>query len=1182
VKKIVTLFVFLFLGTILMACENPSVDYDSLIKQDLISIPSEVTENITLPTSVEVEGKTFNIVWTSNQPTVLSETGTVNRPSHTLGDVSVTLTAVVTKDQFNKTLNYIVIVKALPIPSYTVTFNTNGGTTINPQTVNLGAKVNAPLDPTKSGFTFAGWFKEENLTTPWVFNTDTVTTNVTLYAKWEVTPDVYTVTFEQHDGSTLTTSQVTEGNLVIKPENDPVKQGYTFIEWQLNQVAFDFSQTIINQDIVLKPKFEITNYTISYWKPVDATIVLMGDDTYTIESQPVFRTIEMTGMIFVGWFTRPEGGTLVESIPLGSTGNYELYGRFEPDSSLPTGTLLYTPQDVLDLITNGATGQVHLMNDIDMTGTTLTGSAKTFDGILDGHGFTIRGAVINASGNKMGFLFKEVLNGGVIKNINFADAIHNGGGTSESSAFISAFAQGGSRFENIAFYNVSVIHAGSYAALLFGDVINDATETTISIRNITVINDENHWIEGSSYVGGLIGAARKAVTIDVENVYFDSKVAAPNQAAGAIMGRLNAAGITLTVRQIVIKGSISSGKNVGAILGTNISGSTLIADKVFISDITQTSGTNTNRIGVGNLPSGSTATLTNLYYASETTIFMVGPAPIAIPEGTGLTTSQITQTWFDQSGFNSTYFKYFNGSITRQSEDSGPVVETGFSISTSQVKKYYLAGEDFDITNLAVYATFSDGSSTLLEANLYQIDSTLFDNTKDGEYDISITYNGQTKVFSVKVVSVSHVLADDLLMKQTYGVGSTFNADGLVVKAVLTDGTFIKLNPNEYTLDLSQVNFNITGDYQASITYKTFEVVHINIYVHTIDVSNQTAVSIYVDQTFLGYDSEIINNHIMFKTVKSALQYLVNQNYPSTTLKHLYLMAGTYREKVTITVPNLIMIGEDEATTIITYNAASGTQQPNGSTWGTQGSATVSIKSSATGFMAKNITFQNDFNFNQSTIADKQGVALVNEADQVIFYQVSFKGYQDTLYAKSGRQYYLDVYIEGVVDFIFGNGGPAFFENSEIRSLARSTGVISTNKGYNTQNTLLISFGYVFYNNTFTFEQGVPAGSVDLGRPWDKSAAIMYIQNTFGEHISSRGWTEMSGNFPQDARFYEYENKDTNQQLLPTTTNGKTLSSELVSSVIDKTVVFGVNNGLVTFSSEWFYQNALTYLQSLT
>lgn len=1179
-KKIITLIFFACISLFLMACEEKTPNYDSIIQSSLIDIPEEVTENISLPTSLEVESIGFDVIWSSSLPNVISSSGVVNRPNHTTGDIEVTLTAVVTTTNFSKTLTFVVTVKALPIPTFTVTFDVDGGSAVSNQTVNAGAKVTEPIVPTKDNHSFMGWFTDSNLTMPWVFTTDVVTSNITLYAKWEVIPEVYIVTFENEDGSVLSTLHIESGLKVSAPTSSPEKLGYTFIGWKHNDSLFDF-ETTIQENITLKPAFEITNYTISYWKPVDSTIIEMGDDIYTIESQPVLRSIEMTGMIFIGWFTRPEGGTLVESIPLGSTGNYELYGRFEPDPSIPTGTLLYTPQDVVDLITNGATGEVHLMNDIDMTGTTLTGSPNTFGGIFDGHGYTIRGAVINASGNKMGFLFKEILKGGVIKNIQFADSIHNGGGTSESSAFISAFAQGGARFENISFYNVSVRHAGSYAALLFGDVINDSSETTITIRNITVINDENHWIEGSSYVGGLIGAARKVVTIDVENVYFDSKVVAPNQAAGAIMGRLNAAGITLTVRQIVVKGSISSGKNVGSILGTNISGSTVIADKVFISNITQTSGTNTNKIGAGNLPSGSIATLTNLYYASETTVFIVGTAPIAMPEGTGLTSAEITQAWFDQSGFNATFFKYHNGSIARQSENAGPVVETGFTISTTQVKKYYLVGEELDLSNLAVYATFSDGSSTLLEATAYQLITTAFNNSVAGEYIIEVLYGGETKSFKVDVVSVTHVLVDDLLMKQTYAIGSTINTDGLVVKAMLTDGGYLKLNPSDYTLDVSAVNFNVAGHYQASISYKTFDVVHIDIYVHEIDATNPTSVSIYVDHAHMGFDGEIIENKVMFTTVKSALQYLVNQNYPSNTLKHIYIADGIYREKITVTVPNLVMIGESQNNTVITYDAASGTQQPSGANWGTQGSATVSIKSSATGFMAKNITFQNDFNYNQSTISDKQGVALVNEADQVIFYQVSFKGYQDTLYAKSGRQYYLNVYIEGVVDFIFGNGGPAFFENSEIRSLARATGVISTNKGYNVSNTLLISMGYVFYNNTFTFENGVPAGSVDLGRPWDKSAAIAYINNTFDVHISSRGWTEMSGNLPQDARFFEYENKDINQQILSTTTNGKTLGSEWVASFIDKSVVFGMNNGLVTFNSEWLYQNALTYLQSL-
>lgn len=1180
-KKISFSILLLIFSFLLLACENPPKDYDSLINQDLFTLSNEVTANIVLPTSIDVEGETFGVIWTSNQPSVLSNVGVVNRPTAATGDVSVTLTAVVSNKNYSETLTYTVIVKALPQVTYTVTFNSNGGSSVEPMNVNAGAKLTEPTNPTKGNDLFVGWYKESTLETVWVFATDTVNSNITLYAKWAEPTVMYTVTFENTDGSTMHTEIVESGLKASAPTEIPTKLGYEFVTWQLNDVAFDFN-SVINANITLKPAFEIIPYEIAYWKPVGSVLSTDGDDHYTIETQPVLKTLTQEGMRFVGWFTKPEDGVLVTEIPLGSTGYIALYGVLEPDVELPSGTLIYTQEDLLNLINNGATGEVHLMNDIDMTGATLTGSSKTFDGTFDGHNFTITGATINASGNKMGFLFKEVLKGGVIKNVRFSNSIHNGGGTSESSAFISAFAQGGSRFENITFNNVSVIHAGSYAALLFGDVINDSTETTITVRNITVVNNEGYWIEGSSYVGGLIGSSRKAVTIDVENVYFQSKVAAPNQAAGAIMGRINAAGITLTVRQIVVKGHISSGKNVGSILGTNISGSTIIADKVFISDIVQISGTATNKIGVGNLPSGSTATLTNLYFNSETTGFFVGANTITVPEGTGLLNTEVTQNWFDQSGFNSTFFKYSNGSITRQTGDTGPVVETGINLSTSQVKKYYVVGESLDLANLAVFATFSDGSNTLLESSAYTVDSSAYNANMAGSYEIHVTYKEVTKSFTVDVVSVTHILVEDLLVKQTYMVGQTYNLEGLVVKAILSDGSYLKLNPADYTIDSTQVDLLVPGSYQMSITYKTFDVVHLDIHVHAVDNSNPTTVTLHVDKDHLGIDGELIESKLMFKTIKSALQYLVNQNYPAQTVKIIKIADGIYREKITVTLPNTVFLGESEANTVITYSAASGLEQPNGATWGTQGSATVAIKSSAINFMAKNITFQNDFNFNQSTIADKQGVALVNEADQVLFYQVSFKGYQDTLYAKSGRQYYLDTYIEGVVDFIFGNGGPAFFENSTIHSLSRSTGVISTNKGYNVSSAALITYGYVFYHNTFTFEVGVPAGSVDLGRPWDQKAAIAYIENTFGSHISSRGWTEMSGNLPQNARFFEYQNKDVSEQVLFTTTNGQTLTMELALEYQNKDVVFGITNGAITFVEVWNYQSDLTFLQGLT
>jgi len=67
---------------------------------------------------------------------------------------------------------------------FQVTFHSNGGSTVNAQTIPSGAVITAPTTPTKAGFTFAGWYKEAALTNAWNFETDTVTANTTLYAKW--------------------------------------------------------------------------------------------------------------------------------------------------------------------------------------------------------------------------------------------------------------------------------------------------------------------------------------------------------------------------------------------------------------------------------------------------------------------------------------------------------------------------------------------------------------------------------------------------------------------------------------------------------------------------------------------------------------------------------------------------------------------------------------------------------------------------------------------------------------------------------------------------------------------------------------------------------------------------------------------------------------------------------------
>ncbi|WP_201290375.1 InlB B-repeat-containing protein, partial [Erysipelothrix anatis] len=71
------------------------------------------------------------------------------------------------------------------VNTYDVTFESNGGTAVAPQqNLEAGAKVVKPSDPTRTGFTFAGWYTSSTFETVWNFDTDTVQNTMTLYAKW--------------------------------------------------------------------------------------------------------------------------------------------------------------------------------------------------------------------------------------------------------------------------------------------------------------------------------------------------------------------------------------------------------------------------------------------------------------------------------------------------------------------------------------------------------------------------------------------------------------------------------------------------------------------------------------------------------------------------------------------------------------------------------------------------------------------------------------------------------------------------------------------------------------------------------------------------------------------------------------------------------------------------------------
>lgn len=111
--------------------------------------------------------------------------------------------------------------------TFAVTFDTKGGSTVPVENVLNGQKATKPADPTRAGYTFGGWYKEETCTNPYEFTTP-VQNALTLYAKWTI--NQYTITFKPENGDKDTTITQGYGTAVTAPAN-PTRTGYTFAGW---------------------------------------------------------------------------------------------------------------------------------------------------------------------------------------------------------------------------------------------------------------------------------------------------------------------------------------------------------------------------------------------------------------------------------------------------------------------------------------------------------------------------------------------------------------------------------------------------------------------------------------------------------------------------------------------------------------------------------------------------------------------------------------------------------------------------------------------------------------------------------------------------------------------------------------------------------------------------------------
>lgn len=199
---------------------------------------------------------------------------------------------------------------------------------------------------------------------------------------------------------------------------------------------------------------------------------------------------------------------------------------------------------------------------------------------------------------------------------------------------------------------------------------------------------------------------------------------------------------------------------------------------------------------------------------------------------------------------------------------------------------------------------------------------------------------------------------------------------------------------------------------------------------------------------------------------------------------------GIYKELVYIQHEKRFfhLIGDDPRTTTVTYDLHASQPGPDGKPIGTFRTASTVID--ADDFTAENITFEN------SAGPVGQALAVRIEGDRGVFRNCRFLGWQDTILANRGRQYFTNCFIAGHVDFIFG-AAISFFDNCEIRCL--KNGYITAASTPEEQ-----PFGFVFSKCAITGE--TPEVRTYLGRPWRIHASTSFLNTKMSDVVRPEGW----------------------------------------------------------------------------
>ncbi len=283
--------------------ENPQLEGFDFVgwyvegTDELFDFQTAITDDLTLVAVFNV--KTFEVIFKNWDDTVLS-TQTVSYGESAISpDTPEKLGYTFTlwdKDYSNITSDLDVTATYEPNP-YVISFEVDGGTPVTNFDVVYDQTLSQSELPSaeKSGYTFLGWglsAEEDDL-----FTTIKITGNTLLYAKYAT--DIFTVTFDNY--GVTSSIVVSQNDTITNIPNDPVYEQYNFIEWRLNDEAFDFSNPITS-DMTLTAYREIKTFSVTF---VDWDDTLIEEQNNIAWGTPAIAPVDphRDHYVFVGWDT---------------------------------------------------------------------------------------------------------------------------------------------------------------------------------------------------------------------------------------------------------------------------------------------------------------------------------------------------------------------------------------------------------------------------------------------------------------------------------------------------------------------------------------------------------------------------------------------------------------------------------------------------------------------------------------------------------------------------------------------------------------------------------------------------------------------------------------------------------------------------------------------------------------